>query len=206
MDGFKKPPDSDQLIDFYLKLVTDHPLITYLEEPIALEDNDGWEKIMDKFEEKPNIKIYSKSQGGYKTKKDNDDNVIKTEPIVKSKRKSQLMLETLSSKLSEGKQPKTEENKPRVDEEEESEINCSISYKIGEINSLSEMIKEINTLKEEGEVSVTIWDNEHETNNSIPMDIALGLRVDNIILNGLTKREDKVSKIIKYLSGIKELY
>ena len=68
------------------------------------------------------------------------------------------------------------------------------------------MIKEINTLKEEGEVSVTIWDNEHETNNSIPMDIALGLRVDNIILNGLTKREDKVSKIIKYLSGIKELY
>lgn len=206
MDGFKKPPDTDQLIDFYLKLVTDHPLITYLEEPIASEDNDGWEKIMDKFEEKPNIKIYSKSQGGYKTKKDNNDNVLKTEPIVKSKRKSQLMLETLSSKLSEGKQPNTEENKPRVDEEEENEINCSISYKIGEISSLSEMIKEINALKEEGEVSVTIWDNEHETNNSIPMDIALGLRVDNIILNGLTMREDKVSKIIKYLSGIKELY
>jgi enolase len=46
MDGFKKPPDADQLIDYYLKFCTDHPLITFLEDPIADSDIEGWKKII----------------------------------------------------------------------------------------------------------------------------------------------------------------
>lgn len=42
----KKPPDADQLIDFYLKFCNDHPLINFLEDPIADVDIEGWKKIM----------------------------------------------------------------------------------------------------------------------------------------------------------------
>ncbi len=52
MDGFKQPSDVDPLIDFYFKFVTDHPLITYLEDPIADTDIAGWKKLYGKFEGK----------------------------------------------------------------------------------------------------------------------------------------------------------
>jgi enolase len=45
MDGFKQPPDADQLLDFYLKFVTDHPQITYIEDMLADSDLDGWKKV-----------------------------------------------------------------------------------------------------------------------------------------------------------------
>jgi len=45
MDGFKQPIDTDQLLEFYLKYLTDHPAITYLEDPIADLELDGWRKI-----------------------------------------------------------------------------------------------------------------------------------------------------------------
>jgi len=44
MDGFKLPPDADPLIDYYVKYCTDHPLISYLEDPIADTDLIGWKK------------------------------------------------------------------------------------------------------------------------------------------------------------------
>lgn len=61
MDGMKQPPDSDQLIEFYFKYCTDHPLITYLEDPIADIDQIGWKKILLKFESKPSICISAKN-------------------------------------------------------------------------------------------------------------------------------------------------
>ncbi len=61
MDGFKQPPDADQLIDYYFKYITDHPLITYLEDPISSFDHIGWSKIYAKFESKPNVKISGKN-------------------------------------------------------------------------------------------------------------------------------------------------
>jgi len=30
------------LIDFYYKLSIDRPMITYMEDPIRLDDNQGW--------------------------------------------------------------------------------------------------------------------------------------------------------------------
>ena len=48
MEGMKKPIDVDQLIDFYIKLCTDHPSLIYLEDPIASKDLKGWKKLLEK--------------------------------------------------------------------------------------------------------------------------------------------------------------
>ena len=42
MDGFKKPPDNDQLIEFFVKLCKDHPLLKYLEDPLSDTDLRGY--------------------------------------------------------------------------------------------------------------------------------------------------------------------
>ena len=61
MDGFKKPPDNDQMIDFYIKLCKDHPLLKYLEDPLSDNDLRGYSKLMDKFStECPDVKIVLK--------------------------------------------------------------------------------------------------------------------------------------------------
>ena len=39
-EGAKKPLDNVQLIDTYLKLIADHPSLTYMEEPLASDDED----------------------------------------------------------------------------------------------------------------------------------------------------------------------
>lgn len=61
MDGFKTPIENDQLAEFYLKYCTDHPLITYLEDPISELDLSGWKKLISKFETKTNITIAGKN-------------------------------------------------------------------------------------------------------------------------------------------------
>jgi enolase len=61
MDGFKKPPDNDQLIEFFVKLCKDHPLLKYLEDPLSDTDLRGYSKLMDKFAtECPDVKIVLK--------------------------------------------------------------------------------------------------------------------------------------------------
>ena len=61
MDGFKKPPDNDQLIEFFIKLCKDHPLLKYLEDPLSNNDLRGYSKLMDKFKtECPDVKIVLK--------------------------------------------------------------------------------------------------------------------------------------------------
>jgi len=61
MDGFKQPIENDQLIEFYLKYCSEHPLISYLEDPISELDLIGWKKLTTKFEGKPNFYISGKS-------------------------------------------------------------------------------------------------------------------------------------------------
>jgi enolase len=61
MDNFKTPIENDQLIDYYLKFIVDHPLVTYIEDPIASSDIQGWKKILTKFEERPYCIISMKS-------------------------------------------------------------------------------------------------------------------------------------------------
>ncbi len=45
MEGAKAPVEVDQIIDYYAKLCTDHPLIAYLEDAIVNEDVESWHKL-----------------------------------------------------------------------------------------------------------------------------------------------------------------
>lgn len=45
-DGPKNPLDSDQLMDFYDKVVADHPLVEYLEDCYAISDLKGFKKYL----------------------------------------------------------------------------------------------------------------------------------------------------------------
>ena len=58
MDGFKKPPDNEQMIEFFVKLCKDHPLLKYLEDPLSNEDLRGYSKLFEKFSvEAPEVTI-----------------------------------------------------------------------------------------------------------------------------------------------------
>ena len=59
-EGVKKPVDSSQLVDIYLKLINDHPSLTYLEQPLAYDDSDGWGLLLEKLKDKNNISINKK--------------------------------------------------------------------------------------------------------------------------------------------------
>jgi enolase len=61
MDGFKTPIENDQLVDFYLKYLLEHPLITYLEDPMSELDSQGWKRLISKFEGKTNIAFAGKN-------------------------------------------------------------------------------------------------------------------------------------------------
>ena len=60
-EGVKKAVDSNALIDIYLKLINDHPSLTYLEQPLAYDDIDGWGTLLEKLKDKTNISIDRKS-------------------------------------------------------------------------------------------------------------------------------------------------
>lgn len=42
MEGAKGQYESPQMVDYYIKLLNDHPLIAYLEDPMASVDLAGW--------------------------------------------------------------------------------------------------------------------------------------------------------------------
>lgn len=42
----KAPFDNDQFIDYYVKLLTDKPLICYLEDPLASSEKAAWKKLI----------------------------------------------------------------------------------------------------------------------------------------------------------------
>lgn len=43
IDGPKNLYDSKMMIDWHLKVIQEHPLVTYLEDGIRTSDNAGWQ-------------------------------------------------------------------------------------------------------------------------------------------------------------------
>ena len=132
MDGFKKPPDNDQLIDFFIKLCKDHPLLKYLEDPLSNNDLRGYSKLMDKFNtECPEVKIVLKRI--VKNKLDNLSHIIDKEeentstkmntlnPLYKSRLiHNEPRAEDIVDELTElEKKKKAEEEERKRKEEEE---------------------------------------------------------------------------------------
>ena len=275
MDGFKKPPTTEELIDFYIKLCQDHPLLKYIEDPIADKDERGWGKLLEKFiSDKPDVKISSKSLisdnisklGNVIDKKEEEgeqkmntinplyrSRLINNEPrpsdivyemteLEKKKKeeeeerkrleeeeKKRLEEEEEQKRLEEEeknnkgkKKPpepkkevkkKTEEELQKEKEEEEAALPPpfpldnlkNISLNLGNfknINELGEIIKKIKSR----ETEVSIYDNIYETEQSAIVDFGLAFRLNRIILHGFTIKPNKMTKLIKYLELIEELY
>lgn len=45
MEGPKSQFDSTQMADFYVKFLTEHPLVCYLEDPMAEKNLPGWHEL-----------------------------------------------------------------------------------------------------------------------------------------------------------------
>lgn len=57
-DGPKNQFDDNQLIDFYDKMINDHPLLEYIEDPFANKDIKGLKKFIDKMKEThPKVRV-----------------------------------------------------------------------------------------------------------------------------------------------------
>ena len=45
IDGPKNLYDNKMLCDWYIKILNEHPLVTYLEDPVRVGDVDGWKQL-----------------------------------------------------------------------------------------------------------------------------------------------------------------
>ena len=109
MDGFKKPPEIDELINFYIKLCDEHPLLKYLEDPLINNDSEGWKKLIEKFsEEKPDVKIVNKRIYNDDFQKLND--ILETEEQEEEEKKdTENNNVTTNNKKEEKKEEKKED-------------------------------------------------------------------------------------------------
>ena len=46
LENPKTPFDNDQMIDYLIKLLTDKPIIKYLEDPLAGSEKASWKKLI----------------------------------------------------------------------------------------------------------------------------------------------------------------
>lgn len=199
MDGFKKPPEADELIDYYMKYMNDHPLINYIEDPLCDSDLPGWKKIYQKFDTKPNLTVSSKQLIA-----ENCENLIKLTELAEIEEISEFMSEEEKEKVDTENKIKSEENAKKL-------YFNNMSFRINECSILSELFesykyiknKMVNNSKNPG---ITIWDSPVESEQAHVVDIALGLRANMIVLHGINNRSERVNKINRYIDLIEEIY
>ena len=203
MDGFKKPPEIDELINFYIKLCQDHPLLKYLEDPLINSDSEGWKKLIDKFaEEKPEVKIVNKRI--YNDDFQILDNILETEEEKNETENNNVNTE---NKTEENKNDKKEEEKKEETETKEKislEIQ-NIAINFGNLKTLNDYF-ELIKISKDNEIGVSVYDNINESEQTCLIDLLLASRINKIILHGYTNKQDKLLKIIEYLNLIEDLY
>ena len=203
MDGFKKPPEIDELINFYIKLCQDHPLLKYLEDPLINSDSEGWKKLIDKFaEEKPEVKIVNKRI--YNDDFQILDNILETEEEKNETENNNVNTEI---KTEENKNDKKEEEKKEETETKEKislEIQ-NIAINFGNLKTLNDYF-ELIRISKDNEIGVSVYDNIIESEQTCLIDLLLASRINKIILHGYTNKQDKLLKIIEYLNLIEDLY
>ena len=215
-EGAKKPLDNVSLIDTYLKLISDHPSLTYLEQPLACDDEDGWSLLIEKLKEKPNINLVKKVDINRKEpepkiaatdpnellKDKKEEKEIKKEEskekIEKSKKTSKKKKKNLETVKTDEPQIKTEENfkkeKPKIG---------LYSYRLREANVISDLFNNILKIKENNKnVGGVIYENDIESNQAGIIYLGMALNFDYIILNGLNMSEQKITKIKAYIEEL----
>ena len=215
-EGAKKPLDNIQLVDTYIKLITDHPLLTYLEQPLSCDDEDGWSLLIEKLKEKPNINIVKKMDIYKKEpepkiaatdpnellKEKKDEKEIKKEEskekLEKNKKTSKKKKKNLEVVKNDEPQIKTEENLKK----EKPKIGLC-SYRLKEINVISDLFNNILKIKEKNKnVGGIIYENDIESNQAGIIDLGMALNFDYIILNGVNMSEQKITKIKAYIEEL----
>lgn len=204
MDTFKAPIENDLLIDFYFKFITDHPLVTYLEDPIATSDIFGWKKIISKFEEKPNCIVSMKNTY-------NEDI-----PLLKKVEKYFYFQIFNKNDLIEINEDLTQDEKDvlleknRIIDEENSKtfFPKGISMRVNEFVNISEVFEAIGLAYEKlpENFSLSVWDNNVDSDNNFVIDLGFGMKAKNIFLNAFNTKTEKINKINKYIKFIEDCY
>ena len=218
-EGVKKAVDSAQLIDMYLKLISEHPSLTYLEQPLAYEDADGWGTLLEKLKDKNNIFIVQKvdiyrkepepkvipPEQMNELNKEKKEEVKKEEPKEKPPEKPK---KTGKKKKKNVQAVKTEEvaNKTNENFKKEKPKIGMFSYRLGEANVISQLFNNILKKKETNpDFGCVIYENDIEGNQAGIIQLGMALNFDYIILNGVNMSAQKITKIKAYVEELDNL-
>ena len=214
-EGVKKAVDSNALIDIYLKLINDHPSLTYLEQPLAYEDIDGWGTLLEKLKDKTNISIVQKVDIYRKEPEPKIPTPEQINELNKEKKeepKKEEPKEKPPEKPKKGKKKKkpvetvkTEEvaNKTNENFKKEKPKIGMFSYRLGEANVISQLFNNILKKKEtNANFSGVIYENDIEANQAGIIQLGMALNFDYIILNGLNMSAQKITKIKAYVEEL----
>ena len=214
-EGVKKAVDSNALIDIYLKLINDHPSLTYLEQPLAYEDIDGWGTLLEKLKDKTNISIVQKVDIYRKEPEPKIPTPEQINELNKEKKeepKKEEPKEKPPEKPKKGKKKKkpvetvkTEEvaNKTNENFKKEKPKIGMFSYRLGEANVISQLFNNILKKKEtNADFSGVIYENDIEANQAGIIQLGMALNFDYIILNGLNMSAQKITKIKAYVEEL----
>ena len=214
-EGVKKAVDSNALIDIYLKLINDHSSLTYLEQPLAYDDIDGWGTLLEKLKDKTNISIVQKVDIYRKEpepKIPTPEEINKLNKEKKEEPKKEEPKEKPPEKPKKGKKKKkpvetvkTEEvaNKTNENFKKEKPKIGMFSYRLGEANVISQLFNNILKKKEtNADFSGVIYENDIEANQAGIIQLGMALNFDYIILNGLNMSAQKITKIKAYVEEL----
>ena len=217
-EGVKKPIDNTQLVDMYIKLINEHPSLTYLEQPFAFDDLDGWGLLLEKLKDKPNISVVQKVDVYRKEPEpkvennnlNNDQNKEKKEEVKKEEVKEKPPEKgKKSKKKKKGPEPvKTEESQNKTNEnfkKEKPKIGM-FSYRLSEANVISHLFNNILKKKEtNNNFGAVIYENDISGNQAGIIQLGVALNFDYIILNGVNMSEQKITKMKAYIEELDNL-
>lgn len=205
MDGMKKPPDSDELIDFYVKYCKDHPLITYLEDPLADSDIQSTKKMIKKFGEiYPIIRLSCKNLIGnsfYNLK--NHLIPAKLEEVLKSINHSKLESDNALTNPMESSHSLSRDPEKLLEEINKAKLlPDSVSIKYNEFCSVNTLFEAIKIVKKVNIQHTTLWDAPIENYNPFFIDIGLGVKANMIVLSGINSKNERLRNILDFVSNI----
>ena len=214
-EGAKKPLDNVQLVDTYLKLIADHPSLTYLEQPLSCDDEDGWSLLIEKLKEKPNINLVKKVDI---YKKEPEPKIAATDPneLLKDKKEEiEMKKEESKDKVDKGKKTKKKKKSAEAVKTDEPQIKTEenfkkekpkiglCSYRLRESIVISDLFNNILKMKEKNKsVGGVIYENDIESNQAGIIYLGMALNFDYIILNGVNMSEQKIIKIKAYIEEL----
>jgi len=216
-EGAKKPLDNVQLIETYLKLIADHPSLTYLEQPLSYDDEDGWSQLIEKLKDKPNINLVKKVDI---YKKDPEPKVANTDPnqvLSEKKEEKEIKKEESKEKINKAKKTSSKKKKKNIEPVKSDEPQLKTeenfkkekpkiglySYRLREANVISHLFANILKLKETNpNMGGIIYENDIESNQSGIISLGMALNCDYIILNGVNMSDQKITKIKAYVEEL----